>query len=348
SDFENMFVHKLDEMGAFVWVRQNEGLCTGESIAVGNNGEVYSTGYFRGPVDFDPGTDELELQSTFAFEDAFIQRLDGDGNLVWVKQIGGVDTEGKGVAADASGNVYVTGFFSGMVDFDPGSGTTNIGSVAASVDVFSVKLQSCSSSSASLMVDACGTYTSPTGQIITQSGTYTETISNAMGCDSVITINLTVTNLTANVSVSGSTLTANLDGASYQWIDCNNDDQPIDGATDQSYTPSASGDYAVIVSQNACVDTSVCFSVVVTNVADAPRAKAPLVFPNPSRGQVTIALGSLTEASVEVFNVHGQLIFRNEAVRDELYPFELEASPGMYLIRVRTKEQQWNYKLLRQ
>ncbi|MEO1625023.1 MAG: SBBP repeat-containing protein, partial [Bacteroidota bacterium] len=38
SDFENMFVHKLDEMGAFVWVRQNEGLCTGESIAVGNNG----------------------------------------------------------------------------------------------------------------------------------------------------------------------------------------------------------------------------------------------------------------------------------------------------------------------
>ena len=61
-----------------------------------------------------------------------------------------------------------------------------------------------------------------------------------------------------SISATSSTLTANLSGATYQWIDCNNGNSPIPGVTGQSYTPSSDGTYAVIIDNGNCSDTSSC------------------------------------------------------------------------------------------
>lgn len=117
-----------------------------------------------------------------------------------------------------------------------------------------------------LTVEECFSYTSPSGNSVWMStGVYTDTLvgMSADGGDSIITIDLTIN--TANVSVTQSATTielvADASNSTFQWINCS-DNSMINGATNASFTPSESGDYAVIVtSSNNCVSTSSCFSV---------------------------------------------------------------------------------------
>jgi hypothetical protein len=114
----------------------------GYDIFVDAAGNVFTTGYFRGTVDFDPGPGTLALTSAANSRDIFISKLDSGGNLVWAKAIGGVSNDmGWGIFADASGNVYTTGDFVGTVDFDPGAATAPLTSLGSS-DIFISKLDS--------------------------------------------------------------------------------------------------------------------------------------------------------------------------------------------------------------
>lgn len=103
-----------------VWVKPMQGTDweQGTAVAVDAGGNVYTTGYFRGTVDFDPGVDVFPLTSAGS-EDIFITKLDSAGNLRWALQLGGAGADfAYGVTVDSSGNVYTTGAFEGTVDFD--------------------------------------------------------------------------------------------------------------------------------------------------------------------------------------------------------------------------------------
>ena len=116
----------------------------GNSVAVDASGNVYTTGAFSWvDADFDPGPAVFNLFS-FNAEDIFISKLDANGDFVWAKAIGGLSNDnGNSIAVDDSGNVYVTGLFTGTVDFDPsGSSTFNITSNNFSNDIFVLKLNS--------------------------------------------------------------------------------------------------------------------------------------------------------------------------------------------------------------
>ncbi|MEJ7739817.1 MAG: SBBP repeat-containing protein [Chitinophagaceae bacterium] len=108
------------------------------SIAVDGSGNVYVTGYFSGSVDFDPGAGESNLTSTGSI-DIFLAKYDASGNYVFAKAIGSTGNDaGNGITITESGNVYITGYFSGTVDFDPGAGVTNLAN-AGSLDIFVVR-----------------------------------------------------------------------------------------------------------------------------------------------------------------------------------------------------------------
>lgn len=137
-----IFVSKLNSNGNFVWAKQlgGTGFDEAHSITVDNNGNVYTTGYFQGIADFDPGTGTANLTSIGGW-DIFVSKLDSSGNFVWAKQIGtNSDDDGKDIAVDNNGNVHTTGFFNGTADFDPGVGVFNLTSSMA--DAFVSKLDS--------------------------------------------------------------------------------------------------------------------------------------------------------------------------------------------------------------
>ncbi|MDP2388493.1 MAG: SBBP repeat-containing protein [Bacteroidota bacterium] len=128
----------------FSWARSMGGSNNdrGKSIAVDKSGNVYTTGEFFGTVDFNPGPGVFNLSSS-GYAEVFVSKLDVSGDFVWAKQLGGGTYDaGNGIAVDDSGNVYIAGNFSGIADFDPGSGTYNLTSVSNTADIFISKLNS--------------------------------------------------------------------------------------------------------------------------------------------------------------------------------------------------------------
>ena len=142
--FFSLFTFAQDH--AFKWAKQISGLdiVHPQSIAIDGSGNVYSYGWFKQTADFDPGPGVFNLTAfvslTMYATDAYIQKLDANGNLIWAKQMGGPFNElGWSIAIDGSGNVYSTGQFYGTVDFDSGAGVFNLTSAGGS-DIYIQKL----------------------------------------------------------------------------------------------------------------------------------------------------------------------------------------------------------------
>lgn len=102
-------------------------------------GNVYNTGRYVGTVDLDPSPGVLSFTAS-GFTDAFIQKLDPLGNVIWVANFTGGSWELiSGLVVDPSGNLYAIGYFAGTVDFDPGPGVFSLSSVGGN-DVVILKL----------------------------------------------------------------------------------------------------------------------------------------------------------------------------------------------------------------
>lgn len=137
----DIFIQKLDATGSLLWVKQigGTGSDIGQSVVVDPVGNVYLTGVFSDTVDFDPGMGEEHLVSE-GQQDIFIQKLNADGDLIWVKQVGGDHYEwSRKIMIDQEGNLYITGYFYSTTDFDPGVGENILTSWGLS-DAFIQKL----------------------------------------------------------------------------------------------------------------------------------------------------------------------------------------------------------------
>ncbi len=187
---------------------------------------------------------------------------------------------------------------------------------------------------------ACYSYTSPSGNYIwNSSGTYTDTILNSSGCDSIITINLTVNTVDTSVTQTGINLSANVSGAAYQWLDCNNGYSIIAGATNQSFTPSANGSYAVEVTENGCIDTSACYLVTGVGIIENDFGSSFNFYPNPTSGKVSVDLGkTYKEIELKATNILGQLVLSKSFKTTNKLSFEIKESTGVYFVEIRTNE----------
>lgn len=133
----------LSQTPVFTWANSVGGLYPdqGKAMFVDDSGYVYHAGEFRLTADLDPGTNTLNYTSN-GDDDIFIQKLDNNGNLIWVKRIGGTGQDlCESIVVDDSLNIYITGSFRGTVDFDPNSGNFNVTS-NGSDDIFILKLNS--------------------------------------------------------------------------------------------------------------------------------------------------------------------------------------------------------------
>ena len=136
----DVFVSKLAPDGSYVWAKNMGGPYAdlGRSIAVDKTGNVYTTGYFQDTADFNPGSGSYPLIAS-GTNDIFVSKLDASGEFVWAEKIGGDQTaEGYAITLDDSANVFLTGSFEGIVDFNPGTGTVNLISIGNS-DIFICK-----------------------------------------------------------------------------------------------------------------------------------------------------------------------------------------------------------------
>ena len=138
----DIYIQKMDAKGNFVWAKSFGGKNPdiGYSIAIDIAGNVYTTGIFSDTVDFDPGPGVANLIAEVG-GNAFIQKLDENGNFLWAKSFGGDGgSGGQSITVDATNNVYTIGSFNKTVDFDPGTESKNITSIGDN-DIFVHKMK---------------------------------------------------------------------------------------------------------------------------------------------------------------------------------------------------------------
>lgn len=169
----------------------------------------------------------------------------------------------------------------------------------------------------------------------TVSGTYHDTLTSYQGCDSTVTTILTVNSVDTSVSVSNATLTANASPATYQWINCNGN-TPIPGQTNQSFTAVVNDNYAVIVTQNSCSDTSSCYNINTVGIVKSISISTIYIYPNPAANNITIE--SPQQAVIEITNIQGQLI-KNIVASSNKINVDVSTFPsGMYFVKVKTEK----------
>lgn len=379
--YETCFTSKYSSTGQYQWGKSYNG---GMSLSYGNALELDAAGneYMAGNF-----SATLQMQTLFLIsagdQDALLQKHDASGNLIWAVKWGGTAKEEVSAMALTNTNeAYVAGIFGSTVDFNPGTGTTNLAS-AGGRDIFISKLALCSNTSSSFTQSACESYTF-NGQTYTASGVYTQTLPNSFGCDSTITLNLTIrpattstltqtacgsyylngqtytatgtysqllTNTsgcdsmltlqltilpipTSAVTQTSNTLSSTAQGAQYQWVDCNAAFSPIVGATGQSFTPTQSGSYAVIVSQSGCSDTSACFPVTVVGLASSGQVVGFTISPNPAIGNVRVECSLPSPFNLKVFDGVGRLLIEKRAVESQIDLQVLSLSAGTYFIEL--------------
>ncbi len=111
--YSDLFIIKVDQIGDIIWAKQGGGTqaesVSGYAITLDGNNNVLVTGRFINTANFSG----ITLTSTVNSLDSFILKYDSSGNIIWAKKAT-TNGEGFGIAADAAGNSYVTGYFVGQ------------------------------------------------------------------------------------------------------------------------------------------------------------------------------------------------------------------------------------------
>jgi len=185
-------------------------------------------------------------------------------------------------------------------------------------------------------ITACGSYTWIDGNTYTENNnTATYTLTNAAGCDSLVTLDLTINTVDVSVTNCSPALMANEADAEYQWLDCSNDMAAITGETQQTFIAQANSSYAVQITKNNCTDTSACEVVNNVSIQENDFEKILALYPNPTSGNLQISLSSTYESvTVRVQNELGQEINKQTFANTDKLEVNIEGPAGIYFVEI--------------
>ncbi len=192
----------------------------------------------------------------------------------------------------------------------------------------------------------CGVYTSPLGKMYYSTGTYYETLKSSLGCDSIkYTLNVTIVNVNTQITRDWNTLSAVASSVGYRWLDCKNSMSHITGQTNQQFTPSGSGQYAVEITESGCIDTSQCLNFAWTDVVNPAGIEMKLI-PNPNSGSFQLLLDrELKNIEVSILDLKGVIVWKENYQNLSSQTITVNLKSGIYLIQINSENGQWVDKL---
>ncbi|CAA6824690.1 MAG: Unknown protein [uncultured Aureispira sp.] len=163
--YRDIYIQKLDPNGNLLWGTTYGGIASDEGygLAVDKHGAIYSTGFFSDTVDFDPSP-ATQLLISNGSSDTYLQKIDANGNLIWVIQLGSQYLDrGRGVGITSTNEVLLTGTYRGFVDFDPSPAIFSQNNCLSLYDdIYMVKLDSNANFIAANGLRGCGDTDVPT------------------------------------------------------------------------------------------------------------------------------------------------------------------------------------------
>lgn len=247
---------KYSSFGNLVWGKQIDAVTDinssfpidfrANSLDVGNNGDIFCAGFFQGAVDFDPGPGTFILDPFIGSNPAhamYILKLSSNGNFGWAMQYKGSATHSriKTVEVNNMGQLYVAGLLDGPTSFQPFFSVQ----ISGATSPFLTKTIQCPPGVVPINRTSCNSYTSPSGNIYTSSGIYTETDTSYHGCIYQRQLNLII-------NQSDSTIDSVNSCDSYFWP-----------AANQTY--STSGQYSATLPNKYSCDSTIQLQLEINN-----------------------------------------------------------------------------------
>lgn len=190
----------------------------------------------------------------------------------------------------------------------------------------------------SVTIQNCRSYISPgKKRKLIRSGIYTDTLKNTRGCDSILTIHLTIPQTNIGVTQNGKHLTALSPSGTFQWLNCNAY-VPVNGATNALFTATAIGSYAVEVSDSGCLDTSACYMVTSVGLVDINSVSCFRLSPNPVEDRLYVYLERpLANATVTITDINGKVLKVEKfgELKEESLEFDFVA--GTYFVELQAE-----------
>ena len=195
--------------------------------------------------------------------------------------------------------------------------------------------------------------------IVVNGNTYSSSVAGATevfnnigpnNCDSIVTINLTVLNeIDTSTTISGTTIIANQTGANFQWLDCNNGNIPISGATNANYVASSDGSYAVVVMVGSCSDTSSCINISTAGFFKNNFDNNLIIYPNPTNGYFSIDLGEKQKTLIiTIANLNGKSILSKTYNDKKFLTLKLEEPTGVYILIIESDNRKAVVRLVKE
>ncbi|NEN24398.1 T9SS type A sorting domain-containing protein [Cryomorpha ignava] len=187
-------------------------------------------------------------------------------------------------------------------------------------------------------VTACNEYTAY-GQTFDQSDTYVIDLQ-----DTVVTLQLTIVQNIAEISLDGNTLVSLYDG-DFRWIDCNTEEF-IDEATGPTYVVTESGSYSLEITNGDCVSVSDCVEVLVTTIEEK-EAAGFLLYPNPGSEFFILEFhGTENPISLQVIDIAGRIVHSEKLKTSEKnHSVDLSSeAKGTYFMRIEFDNGQFGAK----
>ena len=234
----------------------------------------------------------------------------------------------QGIAGGSNGTVTTLTDVSGNIN-----GTLSGFALAGATSNWIAGVTNANSTTIADVICPGSTYTFGS-QTLTTPGNYFEAFPLAGGCDSIVQLVLTAPVINTAISQSGPVLTAQQAGLNYQWINCSTL-LPVAGATQQQFTATANGQYAVVISVGSCTDTSFCANVTNVGLTDINGSNVQ-VGPNPFTDQLTIVAGShSSDATIIVTDIAGRVITQfGNSNRSRIVIDTKQWNKGIYLLRI--------------
>jgi PKD repeat protein len=167
------------------------------------------------------------------------------------------------------------------------------------------------------------------------------------GCESErANLVVTVNSIDKSTSLNNTTLSSNQLGATYQWINCKNDNSIIVGETNKDFTPTENGNYAVNISLNGCTATSNCTSIETLTLETIISSKGVNIYPIPTKGIINVELTDLKETELSIYNVTGQIILTKKINEKETKLDLSTFDNGVYFLNFKNNDSVSSKKII--
>lgn len=360
------------EDGSLVWIKQREYIyCDNYSVmTIDDIGNVYVGGSQSAGCPGLGGAIQLPFE-----------KWTNSGTKLWEKTINSNELASalNIVQAKNGGNVLIGGYFKGNINFGNGNTLTDNAMVNGNPAnrAFIAKYGLCNNTPQpqinaantgfcegdSLLLSVASPdpaysylwsrspHDTTTSIYVKESGTYSvfaiDSTGECYGKSQEIWItNAPLPDTTVTVQNNILTATENAQGTTYQWIDCENNNTPISGATAQTFEPAQNGDYAVILtSVESCVDTSACYTITTVGIENNLSLNDQItVYPNPTNGKLYVET-DLDIKELTIFDLQGKKLLTSNTKEIDI----LGLPTSVYILEITLLDnEQWRTKVIKE